>query len=359
MATGIPTSLQELLDQMEPQVRQAFMDAIADISDETTIAALEKAIATGNIEYAVSMLNLDPVVFSQVADQVSDIYRYAAVLTAEAARATVNPATGTRVIFRFNVRSPPAEEWLRVTSSKLVVGLSNTARATVRQTLSDGIAIGQGPRTTALDIVGRISAVTGRREGGVVGLTPAFAKYVHNAKIELLSGDPAMLANYLTRIRRDKRFDAKVHRALASGKPLLVADVQKMVGKYSDSLLKLRGENIARTETLLSLHAGQSESIRQMVAAGKVREDDITKIWRTNRDGRERRSHFILHGKKVGYNAYFISPETGAKMLHPGDREHGAFGEDVINCRCHAEYKIDYIGAAVRLQRQKQGAVAI
>jgi hypothetical protein len=349
---AIPTSLQELLDQMEPRVQQAFLDAIADISDETTIAALEKAIATGNIEHALSVLNLDPAIFAQVADEVSDIYKYAAVLTAEAARATINPMTGSRVIFRFNVRSPPAEQWLREESSRLVVGLSKTARTTVRQTLSDGIAVGQGPRTTALDIVGRISATTGRREGGTVGLTPSFAKYVHNAKIELLSGDPAMLANYLTRIRRDKRFDAKVHRALASGKPLLAADVAKMVGKYSDSLLKLRGENIARTETLLSLHAGQAEAIRQMIAAGKVHEDDVTKIWRTNRDGRERRSHYILHGKKRPYALPFISPETGAKMMHPGDREHGAFPEDVINCRCHAEYKIDYIGAAVRMQRR-------
>jgi len=345
---ALPTSLQELLDQMEPQVRQAFLDAVADITDETVISALEKAIATGNIEYALSILNLDPVVFNQVADSVADIYKYAAVLTAEAARATVNPATGARVIFRFNVRSPPAEEWLRVTSSKLVVGLSNTARTTVRQTLSDGIAAGQGPRTTALDIVGRISATTGRREGGTVGLTPAMAKYVSNAKLELQSGDPAMLANYLTRVRRDARFDAKVHKAMKAGVPLPPEDVAKMIGKYSDSLLKLRGENIARTETLLSLHAGQSEAIRQMVSSGKVHETDVVKIWRTNRDGRERRSHYILHGKKVGFNSYFISPATGAKMLHPGDREHGALGEDVINCRCHAEYKVDYIGAAVR-----------
>ena len=345
---ALPTSLQELLDQMEPQVRQAFLDAISDISDETVISALEKAIATGNIEYALSILNLDPVVFAQVADSVSDIYKYAAVLTAEAARATVNPLTGSRVIFRFNVRSPPAEEWLRVESSKLVVGLSRTARQTVRQTLSDGIAAGQGPRTTALDIVGRISATTGRREGGTVGLTPAMAKYVSKAKLELQSGDPAMLANYLTRIRRDARFDTKVHKAMKAGVPLPPEDVAKMIGKYSDSLLKLRGENIARTETLLSLHAGQAEAIRQMISSGKVHEDDVVKIWRTNRDGRERRSHHILHGKKRPYALPFISPETGAKMMHPGDRSLGAAGEDVINCRCHAEYKVDYIGAAVR-----------
>ena len=351
---AIPTSLQELIDQMEPQVKAAFLDAIDDITDETVVKSLEDAIATGNIEHALSMLNLDPVVFSGVADAVGDVFKYAAVLTAEAARMARDPLTGTRIVFRFNVRSPPAEEWLRTESSKLVVNLSTTARKAVRETLSIGISRGQGPRTTALDIVGRVSARTGRREGGLVGLTPSMARYVMNAKLELLSGDPALLQNYLTRERRDARFDAKVLRALASGTALKAEDVVKMVGRYSDSLLQLRGENIARTETILSLHAGQAESIRQMIETGKVQERDVMKIWRTNRDGRERRSHYILHGKKVAYQAPFISPETGAKMMHPGDRTMGALPEDVINCRCHAEYKIDYITAAVRYAKSKK-----
>jgi len=98
---ALPSSLQELIDQMEPQVRQAFLDAIDDITDETVVKTLEEAIATGNIEHALSMLNLDPVVFSGVADAVADVYKYAAVLTSEAARA--------RIVFRFSVRSPPAE----------------------------------------------------------------------------------------------------------------------------------------------------------------------------------------------------------------------------------------------------------
>jgi hypothetical protein len=338
---------------MEPQVRAAFLDAIADISDETVIKALEEAIATGNVEHALSILNLDPVVFSGVADTVNDVFKTAAVLTAEAARASRDPFTGARIVFRFNVRSPPAEEWLRVESSRLVVGLSNQARKTVRQTLSAGMELGQNPRTTALDVVGRVSKLTGRREGGTIGLTPNMEKYVQNAKLELLSGDPALLKNYLTRERRDARFDAKVHRALAAGKPVAAEDVTKMIGRYSDSLLQLRGENIARTETLLSLHAGQAESIRQMIESGKVQERDVMKIWHTNRDGRERRSHYILHGKKVPYQEPFKSPETGARMMHPGDRSMGALPQDVINCRCHAEYKVDYIAAAVRLARKE------
>lgn len=353
---AIPASLQELLDTMEPQVKAAFLDAIEDIIDETVLKALEDAIATGNIEHAMSILNLDPVVFAGVADSTSDVYKMAAVLTAESARNTRNPYTGARVVFRFNVRSPPAEEWLRRESSRLVVGLSNTARKTVRQTLAHGMELGQNPKTTALDIVGRVSKVTGRREGGTIGLTPQMEIWVQNAKMELLSGDPTLMLNYLKRERRDARFDAKVRRAIASGQPLAADDVLKMINRYSDSLLKLRAENIARTETLLSLHSGQAESIRQMISAGKVEERDVEKIWRTNLDGRERRSHYILHGTRVPYQQPFKSPSTGQLMMHPGDRSMGAEGEDVINCRCHAEYKINYIAAAVR--RAKKEAMA-
>jgi len=345
---ALPSSLQELLDQMEPAVRQAFLDAIADINDETVLKAFEDAIATGNIEHALSILNLDPVVFAGVADETADIFKTAGVLTAEMARTFRDPGTGARLIFRFNVRSPPAEEWLRVESSRLVVGLSHTARQTVRDALGVGMEKGQNPRTTALDIVGRVSAVSGRREGGIIGLTPAMHKYVANARAELQSGDPAMLENYLSRQRRDARFDIKVRRAIAAGKPLSAEDVTMMIGRYSDRLLQLRGENIARTESLISLHAGQAESIRQLIETGKVEARDVVKIWRTNRDGRERRSHHILHAKKVPYDRPFISPETGAQMMHPGDRSMGALPQDVINCRCHAEYKIDYIAAAVR-----------
>src|SRR5580765_1619682 len=100
---AIPSSLQDLLDQMEPEVRDAFLEAIADINDETVIQALADAIETGNVEHALSILNLDPVVFAAVADATLDIFKTAGVLTAEAARATPDPNTGTRIIFRFNV----------------------------------------------------------------------------------------------------------------------------------------------------------------------------------------------------------------------------------------------------------------
>jgi len=364
MATTVVSrnEIERLLNELEPQMRDAFLEAIADITDEVVLNDLVERIAAGDIDGAIQTLQIAPPVFSRVADVFYMAYLNAGNVVAGDIRKISVPKSrmprpeifqpelpgGGKLIVYFNVRNPQAEQYLRTESSRLVTGLTDVAKESVRVGLSEGMTKGQNPRKTALDVVGRISKKTGRREGGVVGLSQNQVEYVNNARDELLSGDPVLMERYLGRMRRDARFDAKVRRAIAAGKPVSADDVMAMVGRYADRLLQLRGETIARTETILALHAGQEEAMRQAIETGKVDTNDIVKIWRSAKDGRVRDSHIVLDGKKVGFSEYFISPATGSRMLHPGDRNHGALPEDVINCRCHAEYKVDYIGGAAR-----------
>jgi len=350
------TYLEQLLDDMEPAMREAFLQALRDISSQVVLRALVDRLAAGDLDGAASVFGLEPEVFSGVADAQETTYRDAGVLVADAQRVVRTPE-GARLVLRFNVRNPRAEEWLRTESSRLVLGLSRTAKKTVRAALSAGMERGLNPKTTALDVVGRVSAQTGRREGGVLGLTPTQLGYVERARAELLSGDPAALRRYLGRQRRDARFDARVRRAIESGKPLLADDVRRMIGRYSDRLLQLRGETIARTETILALHAGQEEAMRQGIESGKIAEDDIEKIWHHVADSRVRHSHVLLGGKHVPYSEAFVSPISGARMMYPGDTKTDPTritGADTINCRCHAEYRVDYVGAAARRFRARQ-----
>ena len=207
---------------------------------------------------------------------------------------------------------------------------------------------GRNPRDTALDIVGRINRATGVREGGILGLNSGQTAAVIKARAELLSGDTAQLRNYLTRARRDKRFDRLVMQAIRDGKPVAKADVDRITARYKDRLLQLRGEMIARTETLASLNAGKEESIRQLVDSGKVQRSQVKKVWRATGDDRTRDSHMALNGVEVGLDQPFISPLTGAQMMHPHDTSRGAPASETIGCRCFYEIKIDYFAALRR-----------
>lgn len=243
---------------------------------------------------------------------------------------------------RFDGRNPRAEGWLTERSSTLVVEIVDDQREAIRAAARDGMEAGRNPRETALDIVGRINRKTGRREGGIVGLTTQQAGWVQNAAAELQSGDPAQMAGYLERKARDRRFDPVVRRAIRDGKPVSAADVRKMVARYSDKLLKTRGDAIARTETLAALHAAQHEGLRQMVDAGNLRADQIERVWdSTGNDGRTRDSHLAMEGQATGLEGLFVTP-AGHRLQYPGDTTHGAPGSETINCRCQVRVRINH-----------------
>lgn len=197
------------------------------------------------------------------------------------------------------------------------------------------------PRETALEIVGRINRETGRREGGIVGLTSGQTDAVIRARMEL--SDPDTMGNYFTRKRRDARFDKIVREALKSGKPVAKADADKIIGRYKDRLLAYRGETIARNEALAAMNAAKQEGIMQMIDSGKVPASAVTKVWSATGDARTRDSHMALNGKEIGIYEAFVTPQ-GHRMLHPHDTTLGAPGSETIQCRCFFQVKIDYIG---------------
>lgn len=208
----------------------------------------------------------------------------------------------------------------------------------IRQTVEQGLADGRNPRNVALDLVGRLNRQSGRREGGIVGLTSQQAGYVANARRQIEELD----AGYFDRKLRDKRFDRTVAKAIREGKPLARADVDRITGRYADRLLAHRGEVMARTESIAALHAGQFEAARQLVESGKVRADQITKVWDATGDARTRPSHAAMDGQAVGLNEAFTTP-GGFRMMHPHDASLGAPADEIINCRCFMAIRVKYL----------------
>lgn len=190
-----------------------------------------------------------------------------------------------------------------------------------------------------MQIVGRVNRATGRREGGLIGLTSGQTDAAIRARVELQNLDAA----YFKRALRDKRFDRLVAKAIKDGKPISKADLDRIAGRYADRLLAYRGETIARNETLASLNAAKEEGIRQLIDTGKVQRSRIKKVWRATGDKRTRDSHLALNGEEIGFDALFVSPLTGAVMAYPHDTSHGAPGSETIQCRCFYEIKIGYL----------------
>lgn len=327
--------LDEIAGRMEGEARDAFMASVRSIKDQASLSRLVEALEAGDIAAAVRAIGIDERAYAPLVEALERAYSQsgaAAALTATSA----SKAVGSGVVFRFNVRSPDAERFLRDLSSRLIVEVTEDQRQAVRVALERRMIEGVNPRTAALEVAGRMNRATGRREGGIVGLSMVQEGYVARAAEELASGDTKALRNYLQRERRDKRFDPIVIRAIEAGEPIPRATAQKLASRYSDRLLALRGETIARTEMLQALNVAQQEAFAQIANEGDVRPDAVMKVWRTAADARVRDTHGALGGSEVGKDERF-----GNGLMYP--HEPGAPASEVVNCRCIVEHRVDWL----------------
>lgn len=332
--------LNGLLDSFEPTVSNAFRAAMADWRNKVDLAALVRALQNGDMAAAVQAMHLDPAALNPFLDTLANAYKSSGIAMSSGYPTFITPTSGSRFTIAFNTRDPIAEAWLRQQSGRLITDITSRQQTAVQQALEAGLAQGDNPTTTALDIVGRVGT-NGKRTGGIVGLSIPQAQYLKAAKLELASNDPALLGNYLTRALRDRRFDGFVDRAL-DGTPIPSDTRTKMLVAYSNRLLKLRGDTIARTETLPALHEGQTESVRQAIAKGAFKASQTRKTWEDAGDSRVRHSHEELDGTTVAFNRPFVST-LGNRMMYPGDVSLGAGAEDIVNCRCIAPIRVDFL----------------
>lgn len=339
----------ELVRRHEPRLREAFLAAIDDIRNSITLRVIVERLERGDVTGAIEAMQIEPEAFSRLEQAIFDAY-------ADGGQAEVGnlplvrDPEGNRVVFRFGLRNPEAEAWLQEHSSTLVTRIVDDQREAIRQHLTAGLAEGQNPRQTALSVVGRIDQSSNRRTGGIIGLTVPQEEFVRRARQELLSGDPAAMRHYLTRGRRDKRFDRAVAKAVREERPLDAATVDKITGRYADRLLQLRGEMVAQNETQEAISKARADAIRQQIAAGKIDADAVTKVWHHTPQEHPRLHHRAMNGKSVPFNQDFVLP-NGVRMAYPHDPDAPA-GETVF-CKCVHAYEIDFFAAVERRFRAR------
>lgn len=332
-------SYKELVSKFEPDLRRAFLASIDEIKDKVVLNRLVAALEAGDIERAINVLAIE-----QAAYEVFQEARSAAYLASgrDAVATMPRDALGP-VVVRFDARSPGAERWLGQDSSNKITRIVEEQKQAVRLHLQDAMTRGDNPLTAALDIVGRIDPQTKRRVGGVLGLSGPQERAVAAARLEL--SDPATMTNFLGRKMRDRRYDHLIRKALSEERGLNAHEMHQVIGRYSDRLLKLRGETIGRTEMMAALHAGNRQAYQQAIDNGDLVKEEVKRSWDTTGDGKVRDTHQSLDGQTVGFDDYYIS-SSGAQILFPGDPN--APASEVINCRCNELYRIDFIARARR-----------
>ena len=332
---------ERLLTRFSDVIRHAFEDAIADISDNVVFGELARRIEDGDIRGALRSLGIGQATMNRLSVAIENAYAAGGTF-AGAGFPILNTSNG-RAVFRFDVRNIRAEQYLRATAANNIERLTTETRANIRTLIETGVRDGRGPASTALDLVGRIDRRTGKRVGGVIGLTPGQKGWVDSTRADLQALDK----RYFTRDLRDKRFDGIVHRAIKEGKPLDAETVQRLTTRYEANALRYRGEAIGRTEALAALNHADREAYKQAVDSGAAREQDIQRFWRTGGANiRDTHSELDVSGKSVGLNEPFVS-SSGARLMQPGDTSLGAPAEEIIHCKCHVVTRVDWLAASV------------
>lgn len=360
MATTTSRQLEQLAAKLEPAIARAFLKAISEVTNQAGVQLIADLLQAGRIDDVLTVMGMDEPRFADLGEALRNAYAAGGqqgVLEMPRMRLSLDPIITGSYKPRQDVRSPAlrptfdlrnatAEAWLRENSSRLITGIVNDQRTLIRNVLESGMVAGRNPRQSALDIVGRVGD-TGRRTGGVVGLTAQQGQFVQSMRGELASGDPREMAKYFGRKRRDKRLDGIVKRAIAADKPVSQTDIDKIVGRYADKLLQLRGEMIARTESITSMNAGREEAYRQQVASGALAPENVTGTWSDSGDQRTRHTHKAMNGQKRAFGEPFESP-SGARLNYPGDTSLGAGPEEIVGCRCTKQYRIDMTAEVLR-----------
>lgn len=298
---------------MSPDLVRREMAAYEMIREVLSEAELVRAIESGQLDRLIFEIlddgTLDPA-FARLRLAVDR-----SVLDSARLEATKHLPSFLQPI-AFNILSPHVVQAVRILDTRVIDGLKDEVRETVRQRATAGIRAGEGPRTTA------------RGMRAVIGMAPNQEEAVSNFRRMLTEGD----REALTRALRDRRFDSTLRRTLGRGGAGLTRDqIERMVAAYRRRMIAFNAETHARTVALDAQKLGQRLAWVDAIERGIVSRDQLTREWVAvggpKGDGRNRPEHLAMHGESVGFDEPFSNGE-----LVPGD--------STYNCRCVSRVKI-------------------
>jgi len=341
---SVERRIRSLLDEYEPIIAQAFLDAIADLRDGVALRVLVEALERRDIEAAIAAVNLDRAAFRGLENAIAQAFEAGGVAGANGFPRVRAPGGGV-VLVRFDSRNMRAERILRDISSREVTRILDDTRLMLRTVMSERLAQGQGPTAIARDIAGRVDRASNRRTGGLLGLTSTQERQA--ATVRSILADPEQIRGYFIQDRAtgawkprykttDRRFDRSIMRAINEGRALDAPTIAKIASRHHDKMLLVRGETVARTEVLASVNAGRREAFLQGLEKTGYTEADVERVWDSAGDNKVRDSHRHMDGQTV----QGLSQPYSNGLMHPGDPNGPP--KEIIQCRCIERIRIRY-----------------
>lgn len=333
----------QLIEEHEPEIRRAFMASVTDLTAQVNWPRLLQQLEAGNISGAIDALNISPAAWAEYSSSMTAAYAAAGSATAAQIRQMGIADIGTR----FNMANPRAEEWIRQNVAGSVVGFVEEQVEVARSVIASGYARGDGPRTIAVDLVGRVER--GQRQGGVLGLDGPRAERLQNVAVGMRTpeGVRGLVIEHRDgslslRYKVNKATAQRVLKAYRDGDAVPLEGRIISERQYKNALLKARGDTVARTETATAVMSARDEEWAQLTESQGIDPANVIKTWK-HRGGptaHHRPDHLAMAGTSVrGLDTPFIFPD-GAMLQYAGDPSGGA--AHVINCRCSTEYRLDH-----------------
>ncbi len=128
-----------------------------------------------------------------------------------------------------------------------------------------------------------------------------------------------------------------VRKAIAEGRALSKADIERIAKLHDARLLKARGETIAKDQAFTAQAQGRREAYAQLMESGQLEALDKTWDHATLKDPRH--DHQALDGKTIAFDEKFVM-DDGTRMDHPHDPDAPAHHK--LGCRCGVIYRPKY-----------------
>lgn len=337
MARTIPTNAQArqfaaLIAEFEPRVWRAFMAAVTDLQAHVDWKALLAALEAGDIDTAITALNISEAAFSEYSAVMSEAYAKAGASTAAQIRQSGLGGVGVR----FNLDNPRATEWIAQNVGQQITRITTEQESAVRDVIARGYSQGAHPHTIARDIAGP--------SGGILGLDLPRAERLQNVRegMRTPEGVQWLMEGDKCRYKVNKATENRIRRALSKGEAVPLKEQEISARQYHNALLQARTQTIAQTETANAVMSARDDEWRQFLEHENIPAERITKTWRHGRGATKyhRPEHLAMAGTVVsGIDAPFVFPD-GTEMLYPHDPNGGA--EHLINCGCSVDYRIDH-----------------